>query len=194
MNLPRRNRNQPGASRLERKINRMNRLKALTQRLAPVWTIKSGWLALVITGVVVSLATADDSGRGSDRNHDHAPQIKGSWFQTIQSIDPAAPTQALVSFAKGGVITASANVSSLGTLHGTWTRKGDREFTWTALSLGLDPTGVHVVTFRVHDELKLARDGQSYRGRGQVELLSPDGHLITELPPTTTYGVRINAQ
>jgi hypothetical protein len=179
---------------LERKINRMNRLKALTQRLAPVWAIKSGFLALVITAVVASLATAGDSGHGPDRDHGHAPQIEGSWFQTIQSIDPAGPTQALVSFAKGGVIIASANVSSLGTLHGTWTRKGDREFTWTSLSLGLDPTGVHVVTFRVHDELKLARDGQSYRGHGKVELLSPDGNLITELPPTTVHAVRINAE
>jgi hypothetical protein len=172
----------------------MNRLTAFTHRLAPAWAIKSGLLALVTTAVVVSLATADDSGQGSDLNHSNAPQIEGSWFQIIQSNDPAAPTQALVSFAKGGVITASANVASLGTLHGTWTRKGDREFAWTSLSFGLDPTGVHVVTFRVQDELTLARDGQSYSGHGKVELLSPDGNLITELPPTTTHGTRINAE
>lgn len=140
MNPPRINRNQPGIG-LERKINRMNRLKAPTQCLVPAWGIKSGFLALVITAVVASLATADDSDRGHDRDHRHAPQIEGSWFQTIQSIDPAAHTQALVSFAAGGVIIASANVSSLGTIHGTWTRKGDREFAWTSLSLGLDPTG-----------------------------------------------------
>jgi hypothetical protein len=172
----------------------MNRLTAFTQRLAPARAIKSGLLALLITAVVASLAIADDDRGGSDRRHGDAPQIEGSWFQTIQSIDPAAPTQALVSFAKGGVITASANVASLGTLHGTWIRKGDREFSWTALSLGLDPTGAHVITFRVHDELKLARDGQSYQGHGKVELLSPDGNLIAELPPTTTHGVRINAE
>jgi hypothetical protein len=46
----------------------------------------------------------------------------------------------------------------------------------------------------VHDELTLARDGQSYQGHGKVELLSPDGNLITELPPTTTQATRINAE
>jgi hypothetical protein len=45
----------------------------------------------------------------------------------------------------------------------------------------------------VHDELTLARDGQSYSGHGKVELLDPAGNLIIELPPTTTHGVRINA-
>jgi hypothetical protein len=100
----------------------------------------------------------------------------------------------LVSFAEGGVIIATANVSSLGAVHGTWIRKGAREFAWTSLSFGFDPTGVHVVTLRVHDELTLARDGQSYSGHGKVELLSPDGNLITELPPTTVHAVRINAE
>jgi hypothetical protein len=60
------------------------------------------------------------------------------------------------------------------------------------MSFGLDPTGVHVVTFRVHDELTLALDGQSYQGHGKVELLDPNGNLITELPPTTVHAKRIN--
>lgn len=188
------NKSQPARHWPGKKVNRMNRLKALTQYLVPAWGIKSGFLALVITAAVVSLATADNSGQGPDRDRGHAPQIEGSWFQTIQSVDPAAPTQALVSFAAGGVITSSANVSSLGTVQGTWIRKGARKFAWTSMAFGYDPAGVHVVTFRVHDELTLARDGQSYSGHGKVELLTPDGNLITELPPTTVHGVRINAE
>jgi len=172
----------------------MNRLTAFTQRLAPAWAIKSGLLALVIIALVASLATAVDSAQGSDRDQGNAPQIEGSWFQTVEQ--EGGPTKALLSFCPGSALVATVNFPGWRQtgFHGTWVRKGGREFTWTSFSFGYDVSGAHAFTVRVHEELTLAPDGQSYGGHAKVDLLDPEGNLITELPPATTHGRRINAE
>jgi hypothetical protein len=167
----------------------MKSSRTFVEWLLSSWGTKLGSLALVVTIVVISVAAGDESESGRRRR-----QIEGSWWQSIEQ--DGGPTQALVSFAEGGVIIATANFpgSSQSSFQGTWTQTGPREFAWTSFSFVYDDAGDHIGIVRVHDELELARDGQSFSGNGKVELLDVDGTFVMELGESEVHAVRIDAE
>jgi len=160
--------------------------------------MKSGSLALIATVVTVFLVALIGSQSSQAEGGAVAHQIEGSWLSTVSSPDIPVPFPALGTFGAGGalVVTDTSVSPSLGNVyHGTWVRKGHREFAFSFLGFQFDAAGVFSGYVRVHETIRLEPSGNAYNSiSSTVEFLDVNLNVVAGPFPGTTHGTRINAE
>jgi hypothetical protein len=125
-----------------------------------------------------------------------APEIEGTWLVTVTIPDGPPPFPALVSYARGGVLTTTdgGTAPALGHVYqGTWARTGSREFAFTFLGLQYDAQGVFTNYFRVRETVRLSRNGNAYNGEATFEVLDTAMNVIAT-GSLTTHATRVLAR
>jgi hypothetical protein len=132
-----------------------------------------------------------------------APQLEGSWVDdvTITSGPSAgARIKNLSTYSRGGglVTLPSGGIppplqSSPG--HGTWIHKVGREFAYTLLFFIYDPTGQHVLTLKINQNITINDGGNEYNANSSFDVFDPAGNLIPGFSGcSTVHGKRINVE
>ena len=173
------------------------------QASLPLWKTRAPWLALIPVLMILCLAAAPQSQSKPGYIHNNAPQLEGSWVVTVSFPDGTSlPVKPLVTFSAGGTMMGS-DPSPFPTYfkntpqHGTWARKGPREFVFTAIGYQYgdvddgDPDGLYTIV--VKETVAIERGGESYNGTGTVQMFDPEGNLLWSLPDTTR-AVRIKPE
>jgi hypothetical protein len=79
--------------------------------------------------------------------------------------------------------------------HGTWIHKGGREFAYTLLFFIYDPTGQHVLTLKINQNITVNEGGDEYNANSSFDVFDPAGNLIPGISGCgTVHGARINVE
>jgi hypothetical protein len=123
-----------------------------------------------------------------------APQIEGTWLLTVTT-PPAAqrpPFKVLVSFARGGVFTTSAE--SDGTTppqNGTWQMVGPNEYASTALAFVHTP---NLMTIKIKGLHRLVSEDE-LEGVGEAAICDASGNNCQRFPGcSTVQGTRVEVE
>jgi hypothetical protein len=175
-----------------------------TQSSLPVWRRKAVWLALIPALGILCLAAIPPALSGEGNAGSSEARLQGSWLVTVilDIPDGPPPFEVLQSYADGGVVVGSDPSTfpvyhKITAFHGTWTQTGRREFAFTAIEFQYDdvedgdPDGLY--RLMVKEAVTVEPDGDTYNGKGTVEMYGPDGKLVRVFPDTT-HGVRIRAE
>jgi len=172
----------------------------------PVWKRRTAWLALIPAVVILCLAVMPQA-QSSQANINNTPlwpvwaRLQGSWLVTVTLGIPDGPPpfEVLQTYTSSGEVIGS-QPSLPGVLftpsHGAWTRKGPREFVFTAIWFlsTVEPAALYKVILR--ETVVIEPDGDTYNSKSSVqEVFGPDGY---HEPPVDigdkTHGVRIKAE
>ncbi len=155
-------------------------------------TLFRGAVALTIASFLVVAAAPPAGADDGD-----APRIEGSWFVTIPQADPGRPPmRAVATYGAGGAFTTMLSVPPAGQsiFSGTWARTGPRRFSWTALSFVFDDTGAFTGIVLVRETVTIEPGGNSYAGRGSVDLLDTAGNFLMHLFEAPVQATRIRGR
>ena len=136
-------------------------------------------------------SSSDGDGRGTV-----APEFEGAWLATVTVTDGPPPRPAILTFARGGVVTVSdGNIAPAtgNVYYGTWIRTGHHVYSYTFLGFKFDAQGTPVGYLRVHETAKLERDGQAYNAVASIEVLDTAWNVIATAS-ATSHATRISAQ
>ncbi len=182
-------------------MNPIKLFTIVTNRIQPLGAIVVLTFTFMMLAVFMPFADAENGRNGShDQAHrgsqqsqdrglglhrDRAPNLEGSWLQTVVQEGGPEPFKALASFSAGGAMTLSISLSpTQSAFHGTWKRTGRRTYVWSGQSFAYDDDGVFGATVHVRDEITLARDGNSFTGTGHVRVVGLDGTVFVDAPST----------
>ncbi len=127
-----------------------------------------------------------------------APQIEGTWLLTVTPPPESgrSPFNVLISFTRGGVFLASAEVNAQGlpAQNGTWTKAGSNEYVSTALSFRSGATADDVFTFKVKSLFRVVGEDE-LEGAGELAICDASGNNCQSLPGCSTLrAVRLRAE
>ncbi|MGH9881206.1 MAG: hypothetical protein ACRD6N_07200 [Pyrinomonadaceae bacterium] len=123
-----------------------------------------------------------------------APQIEGTWLLTVTTPPEAGrpPFKVLVSFARGGVFTASAESDqATPPQNGTWEMVGQNEYASTALSFGPNP---NLLTIKIKSLYRLVSENE-LEGVGEAAICDASGNNCQRFPGCSTiHGTRLTVE
>jgi len=168
----------------------------------PAWRTRAAWLGLIPALLILCLAVVSKTESSSGYVESNAAQLEGSWLVTVTLDIPGVPPfEALASYTAGGVLIVSDS-SAFPTYpmttayHGTWARKGGRDFVFTFMGFVYDnvddgaPDGLWKLINT--ESVTLEPGGDAYNGKGTLVQHAPDGSEISY--HLTTHGTRIKAE
>ena len=168
----------------------------------PASRTRAAWLGLIPALLILCLAVASKTESSPGYVDNTAPQLEGSWLVTVTlDIPGVPPIPALVSYTAGGVVMVSdpsvyPTYPMTTAYHGTWARKGGRDFVFTFMGFVYDnvddgaPDGLWKLTNT--ESVTLEPGGDEYNGKGTLVQHAPDGSEISY--DATTHGTRIKAE
>jgi hypothetical protein len=125
-----------------------------------------------------------------------APELEGTWLVTVTISDGPPPFPSLVTYARGGALTATdggVSPASGNVYQGTWTRTGPHEYAFTFLGLQYDAKGIFSNYLRAHETLRLEPGGNGYNGLTKIEVLDTAQNVL-ETFSATTHATPIRAR
>jgi len=148
-------------------------------------------IATIVILVSWGLSIEDDNGRSIVRVVEAkpavvAPQIEGTWLLTVTTPPEAQrpPFKVLISFARGGVFTASAESDQrTPPQNGTWKRIGEDEYASTALAFGPDPG--NLFTLKIKSLYRLVSENE-LEGLGEAAMCDASGNNCQSFPGCST--------
>ncbi len=175
-----------------RKINLpttgINRFLSQTQKGTSLMNVKRIFLTLIITGMMVTMASAqsDEIGvQANDRFDGRAAQqshgITGSWEGVVTAAPGGPPPfRVVMTFTGvGGFIGSGDGDNSVGSpQYGVWERTGRRRFALTFRQLFSNPDASSNGSVKVRQTIILSKSGNEWRGPFKVDIFAPDGTLV----------------
>jgi hypothetical protein len=152
------------------------------------------WLTAIPALIILCLAAVPGPQSSSGDNRNNEPQLEGSWLVTVAN--ETGLFESLVSYAAGGACIGSDSSAfplypMTTAFHGTWAKKGGREFVFTAVLFQYDNELWKMV---VKETSVIEPGGDAYHSTSStVELFGPNGEYVGPFP-TTTHAVRIKAE
>jgi hypothetical protein len=126
-----------------------------------------------------------------------APHIEGTWLLTVTTPPEAGrpPFKVLVSFARGGVFTASAESDgATPPQNGTWEMVGANEYASTALAFIHGPGPNDLMTINIKGLHRLVSEDQ-LEGVGEAAICDPSGNNCQRFPGCSTLqGTRVTVE
>jgi hypothetical protein len=172
----------------------------------PVWKRKTAWLALIPAVVILCLAVMPQA-QSSQANINMMmckwAYLQGSWLVTVTLGIPDGPPpfETLQTYTSSGEVIGS-QPSTPGWLwtpwQGTWTRKGPRQFVFTAIAFCNDSTVEPAALWKIilRETVVIEPDGNTYNSTSSTqEWFGPDGYHEGPIERgDMTHGVRIKAE
>jgi hypothetical protein len=149
---------------------------------------------LAVFAVTVALVVAAGAAAHTAGKPQPAPRLSGTFLTKIALTNPPAGIdatfQALDTFVPGGGILVSSSQSHPTTrslAHGSCAHTTSNSFTCTFAWFRFDPaTGSYVGMQRVHRDMTLAPNGDSFVATETVQVIAPDGTVVASLAATET--------
>lgn len=166
--------------------------------------MRAAGLGLIPALVILCLAASSKPEGGLGHDEHNAPRLEGSWLVTV-TVEGLGTWQALESYDAGGAMTASDPGAwpwypMTGEMHGTWAKKGPRQFVFNMMNFQYDnnpgdglPDGL--MKNIVKSTLTIDNSGTKYAGNGTVWWYDSTGAVIPPSPIAfTTVATRIPAE
>jgi hypothetical protein len=120
--------------------------------------------------------------------------LSGTWLSELRVALPTGllpPSPGLSTFFPDGTILASASNGTWGTVHGVWTRVGDRKFLATTFYFSFDANRVLRTITKMRINYQLSSDGKTLTGTMEAVVFTPDGAVEGTYPGTTVSATRL---
>ena len=165
------------------------------------WKTNVAYLTAIPALIILCLAAAPGPQSSSEHLGNKAPQLEGAWLVSVDFPD-GSTFESTVSYAAGGAMIGSdpsvfPHYPMTTPFHGTWAKKGHRQFVFTAVSFQYDnvaddyPDGLY--KYVIKETVTIGPSGNDYNGEGTVACYDPSGNLVMTFPEATR-AVRIQAE
>jgi hypothetical protein len=153
----------------------------------------AGVIALIAVAAMVA-AGAISASSGDNRGRRAANELVGSWELTVDRGPQLPPVKGLTTYTRGHSVVGTANVLVRGPSHGTWEHVSGRLYADTHVFFRFDPAGAYLGTQRINENVRLARDGESYTALAISNLFDPNGNLVAGGLRATITATRIHVE
>jgi len=160
------------------------------------WKTNAAYLTAIPALIILCLAAAPGPQSSSEHLGNKAPQLEGAWLVSVDFPD-GSTFESTVSYAAGGALIGSdpsvfPRYPMTTPFHGTWAKKGHRQFVFTALCFQYD-SQIGLYKYVIKETVTIGPSGNDYNGEGTVACYDPSGNLVMTFPDATR-AVRIQAE